>query len=163
MRKVAASKHLTPMEVDEAEAKAVEFVNQVLASGKGLPQPNVEAVLPATCNVVVEGLPLVHPKQQRCCKAKDVSGGPLGLQPPPPAVKAWGMESEKENAPDGGMVLPGVLRGEKTGDVREQEVSCFPSFIIAGTQKSGTTALTGEPKASAVCWLDFFRYYFRPK
>lgn len=140
MRKIAASKHLNPTEIDEAETKATEFVNKLLGSGQALPPPNVDAVLPVTCNVVVKGLPFVHPNQQRCCKAKDFSGGPMGLQPPPPE---WGVG----DAPDGGVVLPGVLRGEKTGDVREQEVSCFPSFIIAGTQKSGTTALTGEPKA----------------
>lgn len=126
------------MEIDEAETKATEFVNELLASGQGLPQPNVDAVLPSTCNVVVEGLPLVHPNRQICCKAKGLSRGMMGLQPP---------EGEVGDAPDGGVVLPGVLRGENTGDVREQEVSCFPSFIIAGTQKSGTTALTGEHTA----------------
>ncbi|CAM9310111.1 unnamed protein product [Scytosiphon promiscuus] len=42
-----------------------------------------------------------------------------------------------------GMKLPAVLRTQRTGAAEGQQVVCFPSFIIAGTQKSGTTALTG--------------------
>lgn len=39
---------------------------------------------------------------------------------------------------------PLLQGGAAVGGGQDEEVSCFPSFIIAGTQKSGTTALTGK-------------------
>lgn len=58
--------------------------------------------------------------------------------PWPGGVTEGGVPTEKEGE------LPGVLRTQKTQDAEGQEIVCFPSFVIAGTQKSGTTALTGE-------------------
>lgn len=52
-------------------------------------------------------------------------------------------EEEGGGSGKGGLELPGVLRTERRVDDDGKEVVCFPSFIIAGTQKSGTTALTG--------------------
>ena len=146
MRKMASTKHLTADEVSLAKSAAENVVNEALASGKGLPTPDVEMVLPGACNIVVQGLPLVQPKRQRCCKAKDLLGGGLPGQPPllPPPPEEGGSRAVEEGDMDGKMGLPGVLRMQQAGGVSEQEVTCFPSFIIAGTQKSGTTALTGE-------------------
>ena len=60
-----------------------------------------------------------------------------------PRARRLGLEEGREDFPPE-MPLPGVLRAQRTRAVGGQEVACFPSFIIAGTQKSGTTALTGE-------------------
>lgn len=89
-------------------------------------------------------MPLYSSKGQRCCKHKMES--PSENKTPADAVPQGGrvLQGERGGGEVGGNALPGVLRTQSRRAVGEQEVSCLPSFVIAGTQKSGTTALTGK-------------------
>lgn len=139
LRKSATVEGLTDEETDAAAQTAAKTVREALSKGGELPVPNPAAAFSQSCNVIVEGLPLYGTKQQRCCtlpstKKKGDAGASKG------GYKRDLEEDEKarENA------LPRVLQTQRTGSMDGKEVSCFPSFIIAGTQKSGTTALTGK-------------------
>ncbi|CAN0289197.1 unnamed protein product [Pylaiella littoralis] len=139
-KKAARDMGLTSADIEEARAAATNTVREALRNPGGLPPPNPENMYSSSCGVRVEGLPLYNSKGQRCCKSKEK-----------PAAEE---KTRADGVPRGRRVLPGegggggedalggVLGTEGTGAVEEQ-VSCFPSFVIAGTQKSGTTALTG--------------------
>lgn len=122
---------------------ATDAVREALRKPGDLPPRSIDGILSASCDLQVEGLPLYHDKGQTCCKA---------AQKPPAQQEAH----SKDNGPqgrrgleaaegEGGETLPGVLRTTQRAEAAGgNEVACLPSFIIAGTQKSGTTALTGE-------------------
>lgn len=55
------------------------------------------------------------------------------------------VKGDKEKA------LPGVPKSERRGGIGQEQVACLPSFVIAGSQKSGTTALTGERSRATAC------------
>lgn len=147
LKKSAGLKGLNDAGIEEARLAATNAVREALRAPGSLPPPNTDAMIADSCDLRVEGLPLYHDKGQRCCK--------VGKVKPPPGMARRALEEEEEE--DGreagggggrggreGGALPGVLRTERTGTAEEPEVACLPSFIIAGTQKSGTTALTGE-------------------
>lgn len=153
--KNALSKGLDKDEMEAARVAATLAVRKAMKTPGDLPPPSPEAYYSQTCSVRVESsLPLYHNKGQRCCKASQLPQPGAAAALPGIGVLA----SERgggaglglgEDGADGGAqegALPGVLRGQRTGAAGGQEVSCFPSFIIAGTQKSGTTALTGEKR-----------------
>lgn len=109
--------------------------------------------VPGTCNLVVKGLPLVGSQQQQCCKVsamKQYRNTPAQQGTPtegrlaattPVTVGSNGKGSDVDEHGSSG-VVPVVSKGEG-GSGAEEEMVCLPSFIIAGTQKCGTTALTG--------------------
>lgn len=156
-----AAKKLNPEEIEAARQAAETTVRQALHSDHGLPPADVERAYPDSCNVVVEGLPLVGTKQQRCCKAPTPSrdGGSQGVPLVPPLQLPGGkgrkLDASEERRGD---ELPAVLRPQRTGEVGGQQVSCFPAFIIAGTQKSGTTALAGEGRGGGVCGVAVYGF-----
>lgn len=128
---------------------------------------------PAGCDVLVGGLPLVGSRTQRCCRVQATKirrGVARSAASPHERAKhhALGIAEEQghrgragdlrapkadwdtEGAGDAGHVMgmgaempPRALQADESTNA-SQQVACFPSFIIAGTQKSGTTALTGE-------------------
>lgn len=171
LKKSAKLKGLGEGEIEKARVAATKVVREALRAPGDLPPPDPDAMFSEACSLRVEGLPLYHDKGQRCCKVtpdmlppnqqllqqqqqqQQGLGGPAaaGGDWGAPQARGRGLEEGGEAGVDGregslqpGMPLPGVLRPQRTGTVGGKEVACFPSFIIAGTQKSGTTALTGE-------------------
>lgn len=144
LRKSALSKGLNDTEIEEARVTATDAVREALRKPGDLPPRNLDSMLSASCGLQVEGLPLYHDKGQTCCKA---------AQKPPAQQQAPSKDNEPQGRRglegagegEGGETLPGVLRTTQRAEAGGgNEVSCLPSFIIAGTQKSGTTALAGE-------------------
>lgn len=146
LKKSAAAKGLSEAEIEEARLVAINAVKEALRKPGGLPPPSPDSIFSSACNLRVEGLPLYNSKGQRCCKVDQMTSG-LNIGPQGPR----GLEGEDGGGEGEGTPLPGVLRTQRTGAVEGQEVTCFPSFIIAGTQKSGTTALTGEKQWDVGC------------
>lgn len=173
LNKSAKQKGLGEAEIEEARLAATNFVREALRGPGDLPPPDPSAMFSAACGLRVQGsLPLYHDKGQRCCKVSHemlpagqklellqqqkqqdlrdggaaTDGVAAGGNGAAPQARRRVLEEgqRREDIPEPGMPLPGVLRAQRTGTVGGQEVACFPSFIIAGTQKSGTTALTGE-------------------
>lgn len=189
--KAKGEARLTEADLSDEEKKAARraarhIVDEALKQPGGIP-PSSPPKLPEACSFVVEGLPLVGPKQQICCKvdvknkvylrsiraeeeARRIANG--GAQD-----EHGQLESSSENDqedPDGGgaerrrakkrRLVEGDAGADanaradteggksavlQTGPVEhgasnDPKVVCYPSFVIAGTQKSGTTALTGE-------------------
>lgn len=155
LQKNALSKGLDKDEVEAARVAATLAVREAMRGPGNLPPPSPEAYLSQACGVRVKSsLPLYHNKGQRCCKASQLpQPGAPGASPVKDSLAladgGTGLGLGEDGAGGGPqeVALPGVLRGQRTGAAGDQEVSCFPSFIIAGTQKSGTTALTGKKGA----------------
>ncbi|CAN0307808.1 unnamed protein product, partial [Hapterophycus canaliculatus] len=141
LKKTATLKGLSDAEIEQARLVATDIVKETLRKPGGLPSPSLDAVFSSACDLRVEGLPLYNSEGQRCCKVEQMTSGlnigPQGRRGLEEEEGEEGEGAEGEEAP-----LPGVLRTQRTEAV-EGQVACFPSFIIAGTQKSGTTALTG--------------------
>ncbi|CAM9557574.1 unnamed protein product, partial [Ectocarpus sp. 12 AP-2014] len=142
LKKSAAARGLNDAEIEEARVAARDAVREALRKPGDLPPRSIDGILSASCDLQVEGLPLYHDKGQTCCKAAQKPSaqqqahskgdGPQGRR---------GLEAAEG---EGGEPLPGVLRTTQRAEAAGgNEVACLPSFIIAGTQKSGTTALTG--------------------
>lgn len=158
MRKIAGSKGLTREEIAEIERAANDFVNEALQRPGDLPNPSPLNFYSEACKVMVDGLPLIGSKQQRCCNVADIQGlkrpdggvsellAGIGLPPKGPhGNRLLQAEVGGERGGEGGeRGVPAAVKTESTRGIKDEGLACFPSFIIAGTQKSGTTALAGE-------------------
>lgn len=143
LQKMAVAAGLSDGQIDAAGRAAALTANEALRKPGVLP-PASPIELSPSCDLVVQGLPQIGSRQQRCCKALDVPMGQGGMaQGLGGARSAGGVQREGGEGGEGGQ-LPGVLEAQRTRGSGGTEAVCFPSFIIAGTQKSGTTALTGE-------------------
>ena len=154
MRKMAGSKGLTREEIAEIERGANDFVNEALQRPGDLPNPSPLKFYSEACKVMVDGLPLIGSRQQRCCNVADIQGlkrpdggvpellPGVGL-PPKGLHRDRLLQAEGREGGDGGLPAA-VVKTEATGGVKDEGLACFPSFVIAGTQKSGTTALAGK-------------------
>lgn len=158
-RTAAASVALSEEEVESARAAARKTVAEALRQPGGLSPPS-PPVMTAACSVVVEGLPLVGSQQQRCCKVsamkvpaaldrmkfENAAAGSTTEGGVPRGDGSGAERRRRVDEEDIGVAeeLPAVLRTERRGGGEGEEVVCFPSFVIAGTQKCGTTALTGN-------------------
>lgn len=191
--KAEVEARLTEADLNEEEKEAARraarhTVDEALKQPGGIP-PLFPHKLPESCTVIVEGLPLVGPKQQRCCKvdfnnqvylrsvraeeeaARIANGGAQDKHdqlerssdndeedPDGGGLRRRRAKSrrlvEVDAAADAGPDGDGNAEGRKSatrpidpiehGASSDPKVVCYPSFVIAGTQKSGTTALTGE-------------------
>ncbi|CAM9221042.1 unnamed protein product [Discosporangium mesarthrocarpum] len=162
---------VTAEESQRSAAKPDEMANEpYLSKGVNSTNPNSGAVVsrvseqggvavpgprggPIRCEMVVEGLPLVFPFHQVCCAEPSVlsqvpkrrnpnTAGQEGVLGKGEGIAGWRnlLESEAQ----GGVGEKAVLEAEvpQGWGERSKKVMCLPSFIIGGTQKSGTTALT---------------------
>ncbi|CAM9457622.1 unnamed protein product [Sphacelaria rigidula] len=189
--KAEVEARLTEADLNEEEKEAARraarhTVDEALKQPGGIP-PLFPHKLPESCTVIVEGLPLVGPKQQRCCKvdfnnqvylrsvraeeeaARIANGGAQDKHdqlerssdndeedPDGGGLRRRRAKSrrlvEVDAAADAGPDGDGNAEGRKSatlpidpiehGASSDPKVVCYPSFVIAGTQKSGTTALT---------------------
>ncbi|CAM9239117.1 unnamed protein product, partial [Laminaria digitata] len=83
MRKAAGSKGLLKEEIAEIEQAANDVVNEALRRPGDLPNPSPQKYYSDACNVMVDGLPLIGSRQQRCCNVAGVQGLPPGMAVPP--------------------------------------------------------------------------------
>ena len=145
MRKVAVSKGMNKIEIANAVRAANEAVMEALRGPGEIPNPSPEQYYSEACDVILKGLPLIGSRQQRCCKMDKVQALKVGGVPPGMVTpRKFPNRDRNLEAEEGEGGLPAVQKTEGTESVRGGELACFPSFVIAGTQKSGTTALAGE-------------------
>lgn len=126
----AADAGVTDEQFERAKQAAADRVKRAFAEGGDLP-PVAPSRLSEACQIVIDGAANASsPVQQRCCRV---------------AATAAEEPAEEEVGEGGGRRVDERGTGNET-EPQSPQVACLPTFVIAGTQKSGTTALAGKGK-----------------